>query len=71
MSNLFINSSSLYTDPSFFKGMARVVDLFGSLDEYNYKTTEAEADNEALKRDWFIIGKDLFNAIKTYGKAKK
>jgi hypothetical protein len=30
-----ISSSSLFTNPSFTKGTARVVDLFGQLDEYN------------------------------------
>jgi hypothetical protein len=46
--------------------MARIGDLFGSLDEYNYKKTEAEADSEALRRDWLIVGRDIANAIKSY-----
>lgn len=62
-----INSSDLYTEPSFFKGVARVLDLFGQLDEYNYKD---DPDTEALKRDWTMIGKDLFISIKNYGRSK-
>lgn len=66
MSKTFVNSSALFTSPSFLKGTARVVDLFGYLDEYNYKKTEAEADFEALKRDWNMIGLDINRAIELY-----
>lgn len=66
MSKTFINSSALFSSPSISKGTARVVDLFGYLDEYNYKRTEAEADTEALKRDWNIVGLDIKSAIGLY-----
>lgn len=66
MSKTFINSSALFTSPSILKGTARVVDLFGYLDDYNYKKTEAEADAEALKRDWTIVGLDIKTAIGLY-----
>lgn len=66
MGKTFLNSSALSTNPSFLKGTCRVVDLFGYLDEYNYKDSEAEADIEALKRDWDIVGIDLVKAIELY-----
>lgn len=66
MSKTFINSSALFTIPSILKGTARVVDLFGYLDNYNYKKTEAEADAEALRRDWTIVGLDIKDAIGVY-----
>lgn len=67
MSNKFyLNSSALFSSPSLLKGAARTIDMFGALDEYNYKVTEAEADAEALKRDWNIIGIDIANAIGEY-----
>jgi len=64
----FLNSSALFTNPSFWKGTARVVDLFGGLDNYNYKNTEAEADLESLKRDWNVVGLDMAEAIGIYEK---
>jgi len=66
--NIFIDSSALYSSPSVIKGIARLFDLFGQLDEYNSKPTEEEADGAAIKRDWCIIGLDIAHAIKTYGK---
>ena len=66
MSKIFLNSSALFTSPSFLKGAARVSDLFGYLDDYNYKPTGNEADFEALKRDWEIVGLDIQNAIEIY-----
>ena len=58
--------SNLSHVPSFWKGTARVLDLFGNLDVYNYSNNEEEADFNALKRDWEIVGQDLFSAIKQY-----
>lgn len=71
MSKTFINSSALFTNPSILKGMVRMVDLFGYLDDYNYKKTEAEADTEALKRDWTIVGLDIKTSIGLYEKGEK
>lgn len=64
----FISSSALFTTPSFLKGTSRVVDMFGTLNNYNYKETGAEADLESLKRDWGIVGLDIANAIGIYEK---
>ena len=68
MSDVYISSSSLYTYPSFAKGIARIGDLFGTLDGYNYKETEADADVEALTRNWRIVGRDIANAIRSYAR---
>lgn len=66
MSNALLSSSSLFTNPSFLKGSARLADLFAGLDKYNYKSSEVEADTEALKRDWSMIGFDIAKAIELY-----
>ena len=66
MSKTFLDSSALFTSPSFGKGSARIVDLFGDLDGYNYKETEADADAEALRRDWNMVGLDIAQAIDAY-----
>lgn len=63
----YTNSSPLVLQPSFLKGVARVVDLFGQLDEYNYSSSNDEADSKALKRDWFITGEDISSSMKQYG----
>lgn len=60
---LIIESSILYSSPSFFKGIARSGDLFGQLDEYNYSDTEAEADNKALAWDWYVVGSDISQSM--------
>ncbi len=66
MRKSFISSSDLFAPPSFLKGSARAVDLFGYLDDYNYKSTDNAVDTEALKRDWDIVGLDILDAIKQY-----
>lgn len=66
MIDRFIQSSNLYNSPSFFKGFARIFDLFGQFDKYYTHTTEEEADKNAISRDWKIVGNDILNALKTY-----
>jgi len=70
MNNSFIFSSQLFTPPSFAKGTARIGDLFGQ-DEYNYESSDEEADIKALERDWSIIGRDISQAMQTYDTANK
>jgi hypothetical protein len=62
------NKRSLFRYPSFSKGAARTVALFGGLDEYKVSGSSAKADVEALKKDWETVGQDLVTASKTYGK---
>lgn len=71
MSKPGLNSSALFTTPSFFKGTARIGDMFGQLDSYNYSKSAAQADQEALSRDWKIVGKEIANAINTFKKNAK
>ena len=59
-------SSNLFNPPSFLKGIARTLDLYGNLDAYNYSDTEQEADSNALKKDWEIIGQDIWDALRKY-----
>lgn len=62
-----LKSSTLFSMPSFMKGVARSIDLYGTIDEYNIADDGRETDTKALKRDWEMIGKDLYAAIKIYG----
>ncbi len=61
-----IHSSSLYTDSSFLRGMARVADLFDTMNRYNSYNIKKDPDYEALKRDWGIIGGELHGGIEQY-----
>lgn len=55
-----MKATNLFRTPSFIKGMARTIDVFGQLDEYKY--TE-DPDCELIARDWEIVGKDLQKEI--------
>lgn len=56
-------SDLLFARPSFVEGMARVVDLGGTLEEYNGSPTPEQADFYALRADWRQVGDDLVAAI--------
>lgn len=53
----------LYSQPSLTEGLARVLDVGGTFDVYNYSTTPAEADQLAITSDWYSIGGDLYHSI--------
>ena len=65
MKNLYV-FSRLFAEPSFIEGMSRVIDLGGTLQEYNTSETENKADMEALRSDWRAVGDDLKFSIKNY-----
>jgi hypothetical protein len=60
------NSTFLFARPSFLEGVARVMDLGGTMQVYNNSKTEKEADLKALKKDWQAVGEDISNAVKSY-----
>lgn len=62
-------STNLFTIPTFLKGSARIIDLFGSLDDYNYSVTETEADLTAIGGDWICVGHDITKATENYDKS--
>lgn len=49
----------LYVNPSFWEGVARLVDITGSLNEYNYSGSPNEADCRAIASDWEAVGSDM------------
>lgn len=59
---------SLFRNPSFSKGVARTVAMFGGLDSYRTSGSNAQTDAEAIKQDWIAVGQDLTAAVKAYGK---
>ena len=54
---------SLYVEPSFGEGVARLVDMTGVLNEYNYSRSAEEADYRAIASDWEAVGLDIWTAI--------
>ena len=65
MKKLYV-PNQLFARPSFTEGMARVLDLGGTLQEYNVSDTGKEADIHALRNDWRAVGDDIKEAIKSY-----
>lgn len=59
-------ASNLFVQPSFWRGSARVMDLFGTLTKYNTTSTAQEADTRATQKDWEVVGQDLKDAISDY-----
>lgn len=61
-----LNNLYSLTSPSFAEGMARVLDIGSTMQTYNESLSPEEADKEAIKKDWQIIGKDIKNSIHAY-----
>src|SRR5688500_6707137 len=61
----------LYSMPSFWKGVARLVDPLGLINTYNRSATPNEADYYALLSDWLAVGDDLNRAIELYDESLK
>jgi hypothetical protein len=61
MSNYF-----LFATPTLLSGMARVFDLSGSLNEYNYCDTPEKADFYAIHSDWRSVGTDILIAVENF-----
>jgi hypothetical protein len=57
------DSMFLFARPSFLEGMARVVDIGGTLNVYNTSLTPDQADRLALLSDIAALRKDLVQAV--------
>ncbi len=49
----------LFARPRGLYGVARLLDLGATFDEYNSSDTEQEADARATYSDWLAVGNDL------------
>ena len=56
----------LFARPSFLEGLARLLDFGGTLNEYNYSDSPAEADFLAIQSDWEAVGLDMTWAIEEF-----
>ena len=57
-------SDFLFARPSTLEGVASILDLFGTLRDYNYSRNVVEADERALYNDFVAVGQDLLAGIK-------
>ncbi len=53
----------LFSNPSFLSGMSCVLDLGGTLNEYNVSATNEQADSLAIRSDWAVVGADIMEAV--------
>ena len=56
-------STYLFSCPSFLSGVAKVLDLGATFDEYNTSETPNEADYRAFLLDWHMVSIDLKKSI--------
>jgi len=49
----------LFARPSFLEGLARTIDVGGTLQEYNRCVTPEQADACAILNDWRAVGNDM------------
>ena len=54
----------LFAMPSFIRGVARTLDIGGTLNVYNRSVDGDEADRRALQADWNTIGQDMWVGVK-------
>ncbi len=59
----------LKKEPSFADGMAALFDLTPNTLRYNHDRHN-EADVNALREDWRVVGNDLWQVLQKYGKSK-
>jgi hypothetical protein len=61
-----MDSFYLTARPSFLSGAARVLDMFGMFDSYNYSLSGPQADEIALRQDMAVLARDVRIAIERF-----
>ena len=61
-------SDFLFAKPSFVEGIARIIDIGGTLQVDNQSATPEEADAQALSNDWKAVGNDIKSAMDIHNK---
>jgi hypothetical protein len=59
-----IRTDFLTPRSSFGLGMASVMNIGGNYYHYNYSATTEEADANAIRSDWQMVGRDILSALK-------
>lgn len=64
MSELELSKSfRLFSVPSFWSGVASMLDFNGELNEINFSSSDDKADLDSLRDDWRAIAQDMEKAI--------
>ena len=56
-------STTLFANPSFIEGVARIWDFGNTLNEYNRSAGQNDANFESMSADYAAIGQDARQAI--------
>lgn len=59
-------SDFIYAEPSFWEGMARILDFGNTLNEYNRSPSQQSADQVALWMDWGVVGSAIRKALEAF-----
>jgi len=65
-----LKSDFLVAAPSFASGVGRLMDWYGLYDLYNVSRNGNEADAKAMFSDWRIVGQDINDAMREFGKSQ-
>lgn len=63
MTNTEKRTDFLFPKRSFWKGFSSVLNIFGNQNKFNSSKSGQEADYNALKSDWEMIGQDIQNTM--------
>lgn len=66
-----VQTGGWFALPSFLGGVARAIDLFGTLNVYRFYPGPDEADLDAMRRDFQAVGRDIATAIEVEKTARK
>lgn len=66
-----VQTDFLFAQPSFASGAARILDLWGVMDDYNISQTTVEADEKAIAADWLLVGQAISDAMEQYESESK
>jgi len=61
-----LKTDFLVATPSIQSGAARLFDWYGLYDDYNYSLTTTGADRKAVYCDWYMVGRDIFDAMEAF-----
>ncbi len=56
-------SDFLFATPSFLIGAGSVFNIAGNYFDFNYSSSEKEADAKAIRSDWGVVGGDIESAV--------
>lgn len=65
------NTDFLYSTPNFLSGAGTAMNLAGNYYEYNVSISDTEADFNAIRNDFDMIGQDINDVLEIICKDKK